>query len=466
MNDFVLDQSYFPESRHHQRAVFSIRSLIYFFTWLCLWQGWQGSTSVFQLNFLIPVEGLMGLHELFLMIVLILMLLERSLMRDFTFARSYFSAPILLMAFALVLSWIRGMAILQEFRPVYEMHESILIPISFFIFLNAFRSPRERGVLLVMFLFAAIMKSADSIWIKYFVVSEKSSWGSVLFWRDGFILAMGVVSMFLLIHYRGKKYRWLRKVMYFGGPFILYGLLASFRRTAIISVLVSIFVMFFTIGRGRIRKHTWMLLAFLFGLAVFILFIDPIGIITRFVGGIMMPSEEGSAYIRLMEYPNIIMNIYHNPLFGVPIPIFWHQYYQMPLFANYTSLGTHNTYLYFQLRTGIIGSVAFFWFLGRAWKAVLINLRIQRTEEDFLFNQMLLFCFVVYNVSCFSGAMVVDAMNIMTGFVLVFLQLQIKHSSELISYKDVRFWQTVIQKKLVFKKQASRPFPQGNLNGV
>ena len=152
-----------------------------------------------------------------------------------------------------------------------------------------------------------------------------------------------------------------------------------------------------------------------------------------------------------MEYPNILLNIYHHPFFGVPLGTQWFQYYRMPIFANYTTLGCHNSYLYWPLRTGIIGSAAFLWFLARTWKAIIINIRIQKTEEDFLINQFMLHCMIVYNFSCFFGLMYADAMNIMTGFILVLIQLQMTHLSGLVSYRKVSLWKTLIQKKLVYR---------------
>ena len=146
------------------------------------------------------------------------------------------------------------------------------------------------------------------------------------------------------------------------------------------------------------------------------------------------------------------MNIYHNPIFGVPIGTQWYQYYRMPVYANYTTLGCHNSYLYWPLRTGIMGSIAFLWFLARTWKAIIINIRTQKTEEDFFMNQFLIHGMIIYNFSCFFGLMYADAMNMMTGYILVLVQLQMKHQSGMISYKNVDFLRTFFAKKLLPRK--------------
>ena len=436
-----------------RRAIFSLRYILYLFSWLCMWQGWHVGGSIFQLNFLsdiLPIGFL--LHEQVLLFMLFLLIIERMLSGDLTFTRSYFSGPMLLMGFALVFSWTYGMILRQQFTVVYEAHESILIVVSFFIIINIFRDPDERKILMIFFFFATIMKAADSTWIKFFSTDPQKSWGTVLFWRDGFLLVYGHCrNLLILAQYRGKEFRWLRNLMFCFGPFVMYGLIISFRRTFILALVVSAIAMFVTVGKGRRKRQIWLFFAFVIGTLLFVLFTDPVGIIGRLVGALIMPSEEGSSYIRLMEYPNILQNIYHNPIFGVPIGTQWFQYYRMPMFANYTTFGCHNSYLYWPLRTGIIGMFAFLWFLARVWKAIIINLVLQKTEEDFLINQLMLHSMLVYNVASFFGLMYADAMSIMTAFILVIIQLQMIHTSGYISYKRVNLWQTIRQKEIVLR---------------
>ncbi|MEP7234899.1 MAG: O-antigen ligase family protein [Ignavibacteriota bacterium] len=425
---------------------------------------WQGSTvygSVFQLHFMGGQVPGLWLHESFLFYTLILLLLERALSQDFYLARSYFNGPILLLGFALVVSWIHGMVILQGFNLVYEAHESILIVISFFIVVNIFRSPEERKLLMVLFVFAMMMKALDSLCVKFFSDDPGKGWGTVQMWRDGFLLGMGVSAAILFAHYRGKEFKWLRKLILWFSPILIYGLIVSFRRTFFLGLLASAIAMFFTLGKGRTKRQFALFGLLILGVLIFVLITDPIGIIARTVGGVVSPSEEGSSYIRLIEYPNILQNIYHHPFFGVPIGVQWYQYYRMPLVANFTTLGCHNTYLYWPLRTGMLGAFAFLWWMARIWKAVIINIRIQKTEEDFLLNQLMLHSMIVYNFASMFGLMYSDAMGILTAFVLVMIQLQIKHTSGLTSYKNVLFWETFKRKELVMRPgvtpNASRP---------
>lgn len=435
-----------------KRAVFSIRSILLFVAWLTMWQGWHVGGSVFQLNFLTELTSGLLLHETVMFITFVLLILERVFSGDFTLQRSYFAAPITLLAIALFISWARGAYINQHVGIVYEAHESLQIVTSFFILINVFRRPEDRKLLVIFFMFATIMKAADGACVKFLSDDPQVGWGVLLLWRDGFLLALGIICAMLLVHYKGKEWIWLRKVMLWSIPLLFFTLIVSYRRTFFLALMVAAGVMFISVGKGRRGLHLKLMVGLLLGLGVFILFTDPLGFIARLFG-ILQPQEEGSAYIRLLEYPNILMNIYHNPIFGVPIGTEWFQYYRMPLYANFTTLGCHNTYLYWPLRTGILGTIGFFWLLSRCWKAVLINRRIQKSEEDFVINQMSIHMMVIYNVASFFGLMYSDAMTSMTGAFLTLYQLQIVHASGLKSYANVSFIQTLKQGVIVFKEK-------------
>jgi len=352
---------------------------------------------------------------------------------------------------ALVFSWIRGQWMLQEFRPVYEIHEAILIPLGFALYVNAIRDIRERKVLAWMFILGAIMKAADAAWIKAFAIAApEGRWGALLMWRDGYILALGIAGGLIMAHYHGFTLKRLRTVAMVAIPFLAYGLLISYRRTFILALILASVAMIVTLGRGRRLKHIRNFFLVLLTIAIAVLLTDPLGMIARMAGA-FMPSEEGSSYIRLMEYPNIIRNIAENPILGVPVGVPWRTYYYMPLFANRTSLGTHNTYLYWPLRTGIIGLFGFLWLLARGWKALLINWRLQRSEEDFFYSHFLLYTFVIYNFGCFFGLMYGDGMGVLTGLMFVFVQLHTKKMTGLDSLKNVDFLKTILRKEVVVR---------------
>src|SRR5689334_2427405 len=122
-----------PSYQSAKRPLFRVRHVLYFMVWLALWQGWAVSGSIFQFDFLISLMPFFRLHEIFLIFSFGVLAVDRAMRGDLTVKRSYFTAPMLLIGFALVLSWFRGMVIRQQFTLVYEAHESIQIVIAFFI---------------------------------------------------------------------------------------------------------------------------------------------------------------------------------------------------------------------------------------------------------------------------------------------------------------------------------------------
>lgn len=447
MNDLALQHPMTPGKR---KAIFSLRYCVYFAVWLCTWQGASFSGSIFQLEFL-AIYPTQPLYECALLLAVIALVAERWISKDYTLNTSYFTAPMIVLGAALVFSWIRGQIILQQFRPVYEIHEAILIPVGFAIYLTSFRDIKERRVLAWIFMLGAVMKAFDATWIKLFDNdSPEASWGALLMWRDGYMLALGIAGGLILAHYHGFALKRLRTLGMLAIPFLAYGLLISYRRTFILAVILATIGMIVTLGRGKRLKQLRNFFLVILTIAITVLFTDPLGMVARMAGA-FMPSEEGSSYIRLIEYPNIIRNIADNPILGVPVGVPWKMYYYMPIFANRTSLGAHNTYLYWALRTGIIGFLGFLWLLGRAWKALLINWRLQKTEEDFFYNHFLLYAFILYNFACFFGLMYADAMGALTGLLFVFLQLQMEKTTGLKSLKNVDFIRTLRRKEIVMR---------------
>lgn len=414
-----------------------------------MWQGYSLEGSIFQMGIL--SKGLyLQVHESMLYLTFFFLVLERWVSRDYSISRSYFWAPLLFLLTVLTVSYIRGQFAVQSFRFVFELHEAFLIPLSFFVFVNVFRDVTERKVFLWLFFFAVVMKSADATWIRAFPVAGDTAWGALLMWRDGYILATGIAGALVFAHYHGIEFRRLRIFVLLSAPFFMYALLISYRRTFIVALLGVAIMMCVTIGKGRRKKQVIYFMTMLVLLLVFVLIVDPLGIIARFAG-VIMPGSEPSAFIRLMEYPNVLRNIYENPLLGTPVGVPWKEYYRIPVVANRTTIGTHNTYFYFALRGGIFGITAYGWLLARIYKSLIINIRLQRDEEDFLFNQFLLYAWVLYNIGGITGVMYSDAMPLLSALMLVLLQLQTKKMTGLNNLKNVDLLKTFKRREIVFR---------------
>ncbi len=435
-----------------ENSLLSFRSLKYLLTWLILWQDSSVSGSVFQILENFGTIGSFHYFEMWLIIIFILFVLERILKSDFTLRRSYFYAPLLLMGFALVFSYIRGMWILQKFTTVYEIHEAIQLPLIFFIFLNFYRDPGEWKILFIMMVTATIPKAADGVWIYLYSNDEGKTWGVLQMWRDGFLLALGVTTAQLLIHYKGRVLKWLKILMLVSLPLIVYTLIRSYRRTFFVAIIVCCVTMFFSVYSGRRLKQLYIFLSFIGFIFIVILLTDPIGFIGRLFA-VVAPQQDGSAYIRLMELPNALLNIYHNPILGTALGTPWFQYYRMPTFANFSSIAVHNTYLYWPLRTGILGSVAFLWMLARMGKASLIMRRFVKTEEDHFYSVLAINILVIYMVGCFFGLLYGDGI-IIIGIYQVALQLMMEEKLPGLDMRKILFWRTMFSREIVMKSSS------------
>src|SRR5437764_807188 len=124
-----LSGSYVSPEEREGKLLLSIRSLKYFFTWLILWQDSSVPGSAFQIIEQLHLDLPVHPFEIWLIIIAFILLIERTLAGDYYLKRSYFSSPFIIIGIAVVFSWIRGMWMLQQFQVVYELHESVQMPI-------------------------------------------------------------------------------------------------------------------------------------------------------------------------------------------------------------------------------------------------------------------------------------------------------------------------------------------------
>lgn len=428
----------------------SLRFVKYFFLWLMLWQDSSVTGSIFQYQELFGSMKPFRPFEIILLLNFLVLIIERTITRDYTVKRSYFWGPLILLGLAFFLSWMRGMFIRQEVAVVFEVHEAFLLPFEFFIFRNLLREPGEWRIIPILLILATIAKASDGVYIYFFSADEGKGWGVLQNWRDGYLLGMGVISLVHFLHYKGKTLQWLKKTLIICSPLIFFSLITSYRRTFFVAILVSLIIMFVSIGKGNRKKHAFLFVSLLLTLFVFILVTDPIGFITRMFA-VVNPKEEGSAYIRLMELPNVLMNIYDNPIFGTAIGTQWHQYFRMPLFANFTTLGTHNSYLYWPLRGGIFALIGFWWMISRIWKVVLLQNRFTENVDDKFLAQISMYMIIMYMLGSFFGLMYGDIVTPIMAMYLTSLQLFTEERFGMTKINNIKLWQTLKEKKVILR---------------
>ncbi len=440
-----------PPSLERQRAHFSLRMVKYFLCWLLLWQGGMVGGSPIQIGSYFELPPGTTIMEFLAALLFLVVLIERSLTLDFTIRRSYFTGPLVLIVLAFFISWARGCYLNQRVRFILEFHEIIELPFLFLVISSAFRDEQDRVMLWKLIFFAVIGKAFDGTFIYFFSTSPGKYWGVVQSWRDGYLLGIGVIGFLLLFLYRGDSMKRVKRWMLITSPVLALTFVMSFRRTFFVGAFVCMMAMFVTLPREKRKLHLFLVLAIIAGFLITVFLTNPLEVATR-MSGITAPQNEGSAYIRLMELPNVLENIWRNPIFGVPAGVPWITYYRMPISADYTTLGTHNTYLYWPLRTGILGSITFIWLMSKFWKTALINNRLRKTEEDFLFGQWGIQMLIMYQVACFFGLMYADMTSGLLAVLLTVFQLQTKHVTGRSSLREVAFRQTMRAGKLIYRE--------------
>jgi O-antigen ligase len=427
-----------------------LRYIKLFLTWLIFWQDSYVGGSVFQVEEYYRNNAL-STNELCIIAVLLIVIIERCIQKDFSVKRSYFHVPLLALFGALFISWVHGMVIRQQFTIVFEAHEAIQLPIAFWVFLNAYRDPKDAQLLLTLLLSACVMKAIESCYIyRYSHDTMRKAWGTVQMWRDAYLLAIGPVIAVLLIHMKSTSLRLVRKWMIIALPLLIFGLIISVRRTAFLAVFIACVSMFFTLGKRYRGKHALLFASLVIGAFVLILVTDPLNILSR-LAGIIAPGEEGSAFIRVIEFPNVLKNIAANPILGTAVGTEWKQYYRMPFTAIYTTLGTHMSYLYWPLRAGIFGTFAYAWLLTRIWKSIGVQFLTMDREKDFFIGHALMQMMIVYQVSAFFGIVYNDPLNRIMAMFLVLLQLKMTEASGLTHLSDVHLFQSLRKRRVIAK---------------
>ncbi len=316
----TIPPSYDASNSSDRRMFFLLRMVKYTLCWLLLWQGNMVRGSLVQIETYFPIPYFITILEVLGTLLLLVVLAERSLSHDFTIRRSYFSGPLILMALAFFLSWVRGCYFKQHVAFIFEIHEAIELPFLFLVISSAFRDERDREVLWKLLFLATVGKALDGTYIYFFSSEPARYWGVVQSWRDGYLLGIGVIGFLLLLHYHGdalKRWKWW---MLASAPVLALSFVMSLRRTFFVGAFVCMMVMFISLPSERRKFHLLFVVCILTGFLLTVFLTDPIEVATR-LSGITAPQNEGSAYIRLMELPNVTRKYSSAPDSWHPI---WH----------------------------------------------------------------------------------------------------------------------------------------------
>jgi O-antigen ligase len=156
-------------------------------------------------------------------------------------------------------------------------------------------------------------------------------------------------------------------------PIIIFVFVLAMRRSYFLSVAAALPFLWFQF-RGNERRSLLLALVIISPILIGAAATFGFDAISIRLGNIAAPTEEGSAAWRLIEYYNVTQMIMERPLFGWPLGVKFINVTGIDL-PEINSLMPHNSYLYVLLRGGVVGLLAWIWFLKRSVSITLGTIR-------------------------------------------------------------------------------------------
>ncbi len=284
-----------------------------------------------------------------------------------------------------------GEAAFNQFRTFFSMGMFIAVPL-------LYRNPRELAPLLRFFFFGVIAMGALEV-LELIHMNPLSNWiesdvryTSVLSGTEGALLAMPFIYIVANMHYLRSHHvtavlgaGWCVIAAVFSasrGVWIgITGAMVSVvwfsdvqRRVAIITSVVFVSLFLFIFARGVYIERYEMNMA------------------ERFK--VLLDTQEGTAYWRLMAWRQMVDDIARHPFIGVPFgePTIFYVYKM----GYYQENAPHNEYLKIGRYTGLIGLSALLWFLCSIFADGVRYLRRHHYSPEYYEMAGLLSCFVFH----------------------------------------------------------------------
>ena len=352
-----------------------------------------------RIELLEPWTGaVFGGIEVLSILLALLAVARRTVTGDFYVTPTPISAPMIAVGVILALiPWMRMVATEGGLRLPFEANFIPFMVLLFFAW-RWMLHPSDVRLVAWMILAATLYKCFEGILI--FTVNDVV-WGALTGWRDGMLLSLGVSGALIayVIKPDGEEwYRRFRKFLLVVAPVIIFVFVLAMRRSYFLSVAASLPFLWYQL-RGGERKTLLVALVIASPLLLGAAATFGLDAISTRLGNIAAPSEEGSTAWRLIEYYNVTQMILERPFFGWPLGIKFINVTGIEL-PESNSLMPHNSYLYALLRGGIVGLLAWLWFLKRGVSMTLGAIRSAPTA-GYRFLGTWMYVMVLFTI--FSG---------------------------------------------------------------
>lgn len=360
-----------------------------------IWPWWPFTKNMSSRESILYVADSIIINPLEVVMVagLVSYFLRRLVDPQWRFRRGMLFTPIMVFSGFAVLGFMRGLASGGDRRvAIFEARALFYIPLVYILLTNLFTTRQQYQRLLVLVMGVITVQSLFAL--QYYddlPATEKAVLERL--GEHSSSLHMGTVVVFLmaLLLLRGPRPTlWLTIVMV---PAVVWALLLSQRRAAMIATIVGIGVVtYFTFFRRR--RAFWF-----FAPAAVILgsgFIaatwnaqGSLGLVAQAVKSVFAPeqlsqADQSSSLYREIEALNIGRTIRDNPLFGVGFGRTFTVYYPMPdiSFYEFWAYRPHNSVLWIWLKMGIAGFGVTMFMIGRTIQHGARSALLVATRKD------------------------------------------------------------------------------------
>lgn len=366
--------------------------------------------------------GVFGGVEILCILMLGLALLRRIVARNDEIHPSRLDAPVLLVGLILAVKpWVHLFLNEGAFRIPYEANFVPFFIIMYLVWRLLFESS-DTVVMIGMFFVAGIYKCIEGILV---FVTNDALWGALTGWRDGLLLTLGVAAgiLAIVIHpdrddWYARMRRWfILALPLFGIVFVL-----AMRRSYMLAFLLTLPFVVSRLRQGAERRRMFravVVIAPVFLVGALAFGLDSVG---ARLTSIVVPTGEGSAAWRIIEYFNVVNMIAERPIVGWPWGVEFINVSGIDI-PSISTVTPHNIYLYALLRGGIFGLFAWLWFVVRYYRTSRSAIVASRSASERFLGIWSMIGALLIIVSGLTSPVIASRLTIMLPFLLVLVSL-------------------------------------------
>ena len=364
--------------------------------------------------------GVFGGIEVLCLAMVVIAALRRAASRNRSWTPNRLDMPVFLIAIVLaVYPFVHLLLVEGGFRIPYEANFVPFFVVMYLVWRLTFE-PGDMRLMIGMFFAAGLYKCVEGILV---FLTNDALWGALTGWRDGMLLTLGVAGGLLALAIRPDKDDWyavVRRHFLLALPLFAIVFVLAMRRSYMVAFVATIPFVLYRLQAGAERRRLWrslVLVSPVFVLGALFFGFDAVG--ARFTS-ILVPTGEGSAAWRLIEYYNVANMIAERPFTGWPWGVEFVNATGIDL-PTISTLTPHNIYLYALLRGGLIGLFCWLWLLVRQYKMSVSAIRHARSAGERFVGIWMMIALLLVVFSGLTSPVLASRLTILLPFLMVFV---------------------------------------------